>query len=410
MTPRPRHRALPPAPAGLRRLLPRLRAGAAAGARRHLPGLWSRLNRRLPASAMLTAQELALAGDHDAAIAHARRHLPADCAGALHVLQANRAIAAGDEGEWLVQMNLYLAPGGTAPLRLGTGSGLLGRLTTLPPPPAGGGPLVSVLMPARNAEATLAAAARSILRQSWGNLELLIVDDASEDGTWAVCLALAGADARVRIRRNPRAAGPYVARNLALAMARGAWITGHDADDWAHPERLARHMAAAAGRRASVTHMLRLAPDGRVTRLSRRGGNSPDGAAQLCYVSCLFEAGFLRDTLGGWDCVRFGADSEIISRARAVIGDEFAVLPQIGMLCLDLPGGLTSGAGRGLSAQAGLSPPRAAYRAAFRAWHETLATAPAAARLAFPPAGRRPFTAPEEMVVPQDAIRAAVEG
>ena len=84
-----------------------------------------------------------------------------------------------------------------------------------------------VMMPAWNSEDTLEAAAMSILDQTWQNLELLIVDDASHDDTWAVMEILARRDERVRITRNKVNVGPYVSKNVALGHARGDWITGH---------------------------------------------------------------------------------------------------------------------------------------------------------------------------------------
>src|SRR5690606_13076944 len=100
------------------------------------------------------------------------------------------------------------------------------------------GPLVSVLMPAFNAERTLKTAASSILQQTWRSLELIIVDDASTDATWRIAQDIAAADSRVTVRRNTTSVGPYVCKNLMLNLVQGEYITCHDADDWAHPQRL----------------------------------------------------------------------------------------------------------------------------------------------------------------------------
>ena len=99
---------------------------------------------------------------------------------------------------------------------------------------------VSVLMPARNAERTIHTAIESVLRQTWTNLELIVVDDSSDDETWGIIKAFAAKDSRVRPMQQDQQRGAYAARNAALQCATGDLITVLDADDWSHPERLAR--------------------------------------------------------------------------------------------------------------------------------------------------------------------------
>ena len=377
--------------------------------RRRFPDLYAWLIRHHPAGVMLAARDRALTGDHDGAIRLARRRLGPGQAHALEILQANHALSTGDRDSWLAHLNAYLAHFSSAPLQLegGDGQHILTRLSAVPSPAVTGGPLVSVLMPVWNAERTVAAAARSILTQTWRNLELLVVDDASEDGTWAVLQEIASRDSRVRLRRNRVNVGPYVSKNIALTEACGQWITGHDADDWAHPGRIAGHVAAAtgAGAQASVIHMLRICPDGSVTRLSRTSENSPDGVARACFVSCLFDAAFLRERLGHWDSVRFGADSEIMSRARRLTGRDLPRIPIVGLLCLDLPGSLTNQTRSGMSQATGLSPIRQDYRQAFLEWHRSLEAGQG--RMPFP-LQVRPFPAPAGMIVPPEAAAEAL--
>jgi glycosyltransferase involved in cell wall biosynthesis len=98
--------------------------------------------------------------------------------------------------------------------------------------------LVSVYLPTRNRAAQLERAVRSVLRQDYTSLELLVVDDASTDETPQLLERLAREDSRVRVLRSPAPAGASVARNLALREARGQLATGLDDDDVMLPGRI----------------------------------------------------------------------------------------------------------------------------------------------------------------------------
>ena len=101
-------------------------------------------------------------------------------------------------------------------------------------------PLVSVITANHNGARHLAAAVRSVLRQSLSSLELIVVDDASTDDSLRVIREAADGDRRVRVLKQRRNAGPGAARNRALDAARGRWIAVFDADDLMSPERLRR--------------------------------------------------------------------------------------------------------------------------------------------------------------------------
>jgi succinoglycan biosynthesis protein ExoO/succinoglycan biosynthesis protein ExoU len=106
-------------------------------------------------------------------------------------------------------------------------------------------PSVSVVLPAYNAAAQLPAAVASVLTQSLTDLEIIIVDDASEDDTLAVARRLATADSRIRIIAAESNGGPAAARNRGLEVARGRWIALLDADDAFLPQRLSRLLETA---------------------------------------------------------------------------------------------------------------------------------------------------------------------
>lgn len=107
-------------------------------------------------------------------------------------------------------------------------------------------PLFSVVMPTYRRAASTAAAVRSVLAQTDGRWECLVVDDGSGDGTRA---ALSGfTDPRLRFFWNERNRGQHACRNQAIREARGEWIAFLDSDDLFLPERLARLAAAIASR------------------------------------------------------------------------------------------------------------------------------------------------------------------
>ena len=320
------------------------------------------------------AHKISQTGQHELALKMAEIYLPEDLAHTKEILRANAALAQKNEAGWLGHLNNYLEYFGSAPIVLKSGSDLLARLSTWSLPAVTGGPLITVIMPAWNAEKTVRAAAQSILNQTWKNLELLIVDDASVDGTWAVMKEIAVEDERVKIMRNKINVGPYVSKNIALGIARGEWITGHDADDWAHPQRIEQHYALAnqSHCEASLTYMLRIQPSGEFNHLSLLGDMSVDGVARKAMISTLFKSNFLKQRLGYWDSVRFGADSEIISRARILLGDRFLDFPKISMLCLDLESNLTNDPITGIRTSTGLSSVRKGYKDAWSESHKII--------------------------------------
>jgi len=102
-------------------------------------------------------------------------------------------------------------------------------------------PAISIIIPAYNREASIALAIESVLRQSWMDFELIVVDDCSADGTRAVAEELA--DPRIRVVQTPTNRGAGGARNFGVAQARADWIAFQDSDDEWLPEKLTRQMS-----------------------------------------------------------------------------------------------------------------------------------------------------------------------
>jgi GT2 family glycosyltransferase len=104
-----------------------------------------------------------------------------------------------------------------------------------------GAPIVSVIMAVYNGAALLPETLASLQAQTFGDWELVAVDDCSKDDSVAVLERLG--DPRVRVIRSEANGGPVVARNRAFVEARGRYVAGLDQDDISLPERFARQVA-----------------------------------------------------------------------------------------------------------------------------------------------------------------------
>ncbi|MEQ6250927.1 glycosyltransferase [Sulfitobacter sp. HNIBRBA3233] len=230
------------------------------------------------------------------------------------------------------------------------------------------GPLVSVLMPARNAAGTIATALRSLSAQSWQRLEILVIDNGSTDATAAVVARHAQADPRIRLIDGAAEPGAYGARNLGLAEARGDVITLLDADDWAHPARIARQLGALGHGPASLSSWVRATPDLRISRWWKGEGLVHPNISSLMIHRAAVE------TLGYWDRARAGADSEYLDRLRARFGAAAVVhiLPE-----LPLSFGRKSDTSLTGGEQTGVATlhhgPRRSYAEAAARWHDRMA-------------------------------------
>lgn len=96
-------------------------------------------------------------------------------------------------------------------------------------------PLITVIVPVYNILDCLERCVASVCAQTWENLEIILVDDGSTDGTGELCDRLAGRDARIRIFHKPNG-GSSSARNLGIDMANGAYLGFVDSDDFIEPQ------------------------------------------------------------------------------------------------------------------------------------------------------------------------------
>ncbi len=98
-------------------------------------------------------------------------------------------------------------------------------------------PVISVIVPFYKAETTLERCVESILNQSYPNLELLLIDDGSTDGSGEICRQFVERDRRVRYHYQENG-GVSSARNLGIDLARGEYVCFVDSDDWMEQDAL----------------------------------------------------------------------------------------------------------------------------------------------------------------------------
>ena len=174
---------------------------------------------------------------------------------------------------------------------------------------------VSAIVTTFNALATVEYSVMSILQQSHPYIEVVIVDDGSDDGTWEYVRERFGGEPRVRSIRMTENSGPYACRNAALAVATGEFIAIQDANDVSHPLRFERQLEALTGDvKAVVARHIRVDARGRA-KLENNGKVLGDGP-----MSLLFRREII-DIIGAFEEVRSRGDMEFLARLRSYFGE-----------------------------------------------------------------------------------------
>ncbi|MCW4454299.1 glycosyltransferase [Flavobacterium sp. MXW15] len=311
-----------------------------------------------------------------------------------HLLRANAAnpfiqVGVGDIDEWSRHINQGYLAAGICELDLLPGSAApFNRLKAKAAPASVDGPLVSIIMPVYRAGAGTEVAIRSVLEQTWKNLELIVVDDGSPPDYRGMLARWAKEDPRVRLIQCASNRGAYTARNIGLSAAQGEFVTCHDADDWSHPQKIelqARHLIANPGKVANLGNWLRVGAD-----LEIRHRSPARALAHKALVSLMFRRGDVVARIGCWDSVRKMGDAEFLYRMELAFNQKIETVREEPLtFALHDPGSLSgSDMLRGF-----MHPERQIYRARYREWHQRIAAGNASAFLPMD-AKSRPFPAP----------------
>ncbi len=118
----------------------------------------------------------------------------------------------------------------------------------MPPSP------VSIIVPVYRTERVLPACLDSLLAQDFGEVEIIVIDDASPDNAGKVAAEYAGRDRRVRIVTNPANLGPYASRFAGCSAARGKYVAFCDSDDRMPPNAVRALYETAEKKQADMVH------------------------------------------------------------------------------------------------------------------------------------------------------------
>lgn len=179
-----------------------------------------------------------------------------------------------------------------------------------------GGPKVSVIVTTFNPDANeIRTSVKSVLEQSWSNIELLLIDDCSDAAFISSLEEIACSDSRVRLIRAPVNGGTYRARNIGIREASGKYITGQDTDDWSHPDRLRRQVEfLEANPEIPGVTVAANRTDDNLVRVAL--GHNPE---RRCEVSLMTTRGKALE-VGGYLPMRKAADSEFRERLELCAG------------------------------------------------------------------------------------------
>lgn len=288
---------------------------------------------------------------------------------------------------WLEGFNRPFVENGLSPVYFSSETPTFNDLHVAVLKPENDGPKVSVIMTSYKPESeTFLLAVESILNQSWRNLELIIVDDASPPEYKDTLQQAKRLDPRVTVIEIPENGGTYRARNVGLGVASGEFITGQDSDDWSHPARITmqvRYMLDDPAASGVVVEAIRVNEE----LIRTFPGRLPQ---RPCEVSLMTRAS-LANELGGYVDARKGADSEFRLRIEHFTGrkthslDKPLYLTRIGHESLS-----------GADFKPGWSHPvRRAFWNASRHWHKN--TEPS--RLRLTESGTMPLPVPNRFKV-----------
>ncbi|PYF99402.1 Glycosyl transferase family 2 [Georgenia satyanarayanai] len=294
--------------------------------------------------------------------------------------------AGGDETHWLEALNAALfGPDVVQAGLLPVGDTPFDRLTTTSEHRVRHEKKITVVISCFNPDRHLLTAVRSVLEQTWQNIELFVVDDASPSPTPGVLEEVEGMDERVTVIRKAVNGGTYRARNTALRRATGDFFTCLDSDDWAHPQRLelgVRPMLEDETLAATRSLGVRATEEMELSRVGYGGRFTAASSLMIRVFPVVNRVGF-------FDPVRKAADNEYALRVEAAFDGKVVDVPTHALTVLLADAGSLSASDYSSGWR---HPARSEYFEAYSEWHRQVGWRDAARFL--PPHGPRAFPAP----------------
>lgn len=227
---------------------------------------------------------------------------------------------------------------------------------------------VSIVLTTYNTAEFLAVSLNSLLMQTYPNLEIIVVDDASTDNTLEIVQEFQSLyKNKIKLIKLQKNHGSYIAKNIGASYATGDLITFHDADDWAHPQRIEEHVKAHLKDKKvkfSISKLVRVTEDGffyakQVYPLDR-----------LSMVSLMIDKTLI-DEIGYFRKHRLGSDTEYFERLKKFTKWKFERIDKVLMFCSHRENSLTTSPETGV-AGFGTTNKRQHYWDKWNAWHVKL--------------------------------------
>lgn len=241
--------------------------------------------------------------------------------------------------------------------------------------------LVSVIIPTFNTKNYIIKSIQSIVNQSFGNWELIVIDDASTDGTYDIVhdyITKNNLSNKIKIIKNPKNKGCYYSLNLGITKSKGAFICWMGSDDVYHKDKLKiQSRILLKNKRAIAT-----------TSLYKRNKKT-NGYLHRAACTVMFRRQVLKK-IGYFDSVRFAADDEFMIRLFKVYGRrKIKFYKKVLYFAIIRPNSLTTSKKTGFK-----KPFRRQYVRQFKRWHRRRGK-----KLFIPfPLTKRPFNAPKIML------------
>jgi glycosyltransferase involved in cell wall biosynthesis len=178
-------------------------------------------------------------------------------------------------------------------------------------------PLVSIIVTTFNSKRFIENCLYSLINQTYSNIEIIVIDDASSDDTENIVRKLMKKDKRIKYYKLKYNVGTYAAKNIAINYTNGEFVTCHDSDDFAHPQKIEKQV------RPLIRYPWLVFTVSYWVRLTDKGifyARQTYPLLRLNPNSTMFRKDIIINKVGLWDYVKIGADSEFYYRLKIAFG------------------------------------------------------------------------------------------